>query len=64
MDFDDEDAEGSGKCIILFSSKLLCIHARFVNSIDFDDFADYDSDYEAKAAQGKAPATSIDPYAG
>lgn len=29
-----------------------------------DDFVDYDSDYDAKAEAGRAPAVSVDPYAG
>lgn len=37
---------------------LMCL------SIDEDDYVDYDSDYDAKAEQGRAPASAVDPYAG
>jgi hypothetical protein len=29
-----------------------------------DDYIDYDSDYDAKAEAGRAPAVNVDPYAG
>lgn len=29
-----------------------------------EGFVDYDSDYDMKAENGRAPATSVDPYAG
>lgn len=45
----------SRKC---FFSYLTC------SIIDEDDYVDYDSDYDAKAEQGRAPASAVDPYAG
>lgn len=41
-----------------------CFHPYLTSRIDEDDYVDYDSDYDAKAEQGRAPASAVDPYAG
>lgn len=41
-----------------------CFYPYLTSRIDEDDYVDYDSDYDAKAEQGRAPASAVDPYAG
>lgn len=41
-----------------------CFRPYLTSRIDEDDYVDYDSDYDAKAEQGRAPASAVDPYAG
>ena len=43
---------------------LMVLCPQILRMMADDGFVDYDSDYEMKAETGKAPATSVDPYAG
>ena len=54
----DEDGDDDG------TSRALPLVRCETDSRIGDDYVDYDSDYDAKAEAGRAPAVNVDPYAG